>query len=144
MICPYQAYWEPSNSQVYFPVSKSWLAGVQDLHGPGQMRFPRQGFFKSSVNEGPPCKKIGAKRSLPWVTQAIERLICKRDSLYQKQKSSKRSNDKKHFVNFRHLVKAKIKQAYDNYLEDVLGLRDISSFSEASQSKFSTITVFFH
>ena len=97
--------------------------------------------FKSSINEGlkkfVPVKKIGAKSSLPGVTQEIKRLILKRDYLYQKQKSSNRPNVRKHFVNFRHLVKAKIKQVYDNCLEDVLGWHDsptaASSSSEASQ-----------
>ena len=43
--------------------------------------------LKSSINEGlskfVPCKKIGSKRSLPWITQEIKRLIRKRDSLYK-------------------------------------------------------------
>ena len=66
--------------------------------------------FKSSINEGlkkfVPCKKIAVKRSLPWVTREIKRLIRKRDSLYKKLIFSKRSNIRKHFVNLRHLVKA--------------------------------------
>ena len=46
--------------------------------------------FKTSVNEGlakfVPCKKFGSKRSFPWITQEIKRLIRKRDSLYLKHK----------------------------------------------------------
>ena len=106
--------------------------------------------FKFSINEDlrdfVPCKTIGGKKSFPWVTQEIKRLIRKRDSLFQKQKSSKRPNFRKRFVNFRHLVKAKIKHAYDYYLEDVLGLHDnptdSSSSSEASESKLSTKKLF--
>ena len=81
--------------------------------------------FKSSVNEGlarfVPCKKIGSKRNLPWITQAIDRLIRKRDSLYQRYKRSSRPKHRKQFIATRHMVKARIKQAYDSYLEDLLG-----------------------
>ena len=41
--------------------------------------------FKPSVNEGlsrfVSCRKIGSKKSLPWIMQSIKRLIRKRDSL---------------------------------------------------------------
>lgn len=46
--------------------------------------------FKAALQQGisqfVPTKKLGAKKSLPWVMQEIKRLIRKRDSLYQKQK----------------------------------------------------------
>lgn len=81
--------------------------------------------FKSSLNSGiskyVPIKKLSSKRSLSWITQEIRRLIRKRDKLYQKQKSGT-SKDKYHFKQVKHLVKKKIKIAYNNYLLDILGL----------------------
>ena len=86
-----------------------------------------------------PAKKIGSKRSLPWITQAIERLIRKRDSLYQRYKRSPRPKHRKQFIETRHMVNAKIKQAYDCYLEDLLGINNpdlnISPADETGQSK---------
>ena len=38
------------------------------------------------ISQFVPIKKIGSKRSLPWNTQEINRLIRRRDSLFQKQK----------------------------------------------------------
>ena len=106
--------------------------------------------FKSSVNKGlsrfVPCKMIGSKKSLPWITQSIKRLIRKRDSLYQKHKRSSRLKDRKHFITTRHMVKAKIKQAYDRYLEDLLGISkpdlNTSPTGEAGQSKFEVKKLF--
>ena len=67
--------------------------------------------FKSSINEDlskfVPCKKIGSKRSLPWITQEIKRLIRKRDSLYQMYKRSSRPKYRKQFVTTRHTSKQK-------------------------------------
>ena len=51
-----------------------------------------------------------------------KRLAQRKDSLYQKHKRSSRPKDKKHFIITRHMVKAKIKQAYDRCLEDLLGI----------------------
>ena len=81
--------------------------------------------FKSLVNEGLSrfilCKKDWLKEKSFLITQSIKRLIRKRDSLYQKHKRSLRTQDRKHFITTWHMVKAKIKQAYDCYLEDLLG-----------------------
>ena len=95
--------------------------------------------FKSLVNEGlsrfVPCKKIGSKKSLPWIPQSIKRLIRERVSLYQKHKRSSRPKDRKHFITTRHMVKAKIKQAYGHYLEALLGIsKTISNDQELIQS----------
>ena len=106
--------------------------------------------FKSSVNEGlsrfVPCKKIGSKKSLPWITQSIKLLIRKRDSLYPKHKRSSRPKDRKYFITTLHIVKAKIKQAYDRYLQDLLGLSKLdintSPTGEAGQSKFEVKKLF--
>ena len=107
--------------------------------------------FKSSVNEDlsrfVPWKKIGSKKkSLPWITQSIKRLIRKSDSLYQKHKRSSRPKDRKHFITTRHMIKAKIKQAYDRYLEDFLGINkpdpNTSPTGEAGQSKFEVKKLF--
>ena len=106
--------------------------------------------FKSSINEGLSkfvhCKKIGSKRSLPWITQEIKRLVRKRDSLYQMYKRSWRPKYRKEFVTTRHIVKTKIKQAYNRYLEDLLGVnnpdQNISPAGETGLSKFAPKKLF--
>ena len=39
------------------------------------------------ISQFVPIKKIGSKRSLPWITQHIKRLIYTRDSLFQNHRS---------------------------------------------------------
>ena len=39
--------------------------------------------LQSGISKYIPVKKFGTKRSLPWITQEIKRLVRKRDSLYQ-------------------------------------------------------------
>ena len=39
--------------------------------------------LQTGISKYVPIKKFGTKRSLPWITQEIKRLIRKRDSLYQ-------------------------------------------------------------
>ena len=42
--------------------------------------------IQKGISQFVPVKTTGSKKSLPWLTQEIKRLIRKRDSLYQKQK----------------------------------------------------------
>ena len=79
--------------------------------------------LQKGISDFVPTKKIGAKKSLPWLTQEIKRLIRKRDSLYQKQKRGG-SRDRHHFKQVKHHVQAKIKAAYNSYIQNILGLSE--------------------
>ena len=95
--------------------------------------------FKSSLNEGltrfVPCEKIGSKGSLPWITPDP-----KKEFSLPKVQRSPRSKHRKQFIATRHMVKARIKQAYDRYLEDLFGINNpdpnISPAGETGESKF--------
>ena len=82
--------------------------------------------FKSAVNEGIskfiPIKRFGAKKSLPWITLELKRLVWKRDKLFQLQKISKKAKDRQHFKQVTQLIDTKVRSAFDNYLHDLLGL----------------------
>ena len=86
--------------------------------------------FKSVIHNGiakfVPNKILGTKKSLPWITQPIKRLIRKRNKLFHKQKSSKSPSDRHHFLRVRQHIKMKIKQSYDLYIEDILSLNSNS------------------
>ena len=87
----------------------------------------------SGIQQSIPIKKLSSKRSLPWITQEIRRLMRKRDKLYHKQKSES-NKDRCHFKQVKHLVQRKIKIALENYLADILGVgsgdgEDNSGFS---------------
>ena len=69
-----------------------------------------------------PTKLLSCKRSLPWVTQEIKRLIRKRDRLYSAWKASGDSGKRESFLALRQLTKQKIKQSYQSHLEGLLGL----------------------
>ena len=56
------------------------------------------------------------------MTQEIKRTIRKRDSLYDKYKRLRRPTDRCAFLEAKHLVKQKLKQAHDRYIEEILGL----------------------
>ena len=71
-----------------------------------------------------PSKLIRGKSSLPWITQEIKRLIRKQDSLYAKLKKSGDLDIKTKFQTVRHQLKKKIKDSYQAYLENLLGLND--------------------
>ena len=75
----------------------------------------------SGIQQFIPIKKLSSKRSLPWITQEIRRLMRKRDKLYHKQKSGS-NKDRCHFKQVKHLVQRKIKTAHENYLADILGV----------------------
>ena len=86
--------------------------------------------FKSVIHNGipkfVPSKILGTKKSLPWITQPIKRLIRKRNKLFHKQKSSKSPTDRHHFLRVKQHIKMKIRQSYDLYIEDILGLNSNS------------------
>ena len=98
--------------------------------------------FKEALNEGInkfiPNRFVGSKRHLPWITQAVKRVIRKRDHLYQKSKTSKDAKDHRAFLNSKHGVKQKLKFAHNKYLEDILGLNDqVSQDTDTRMSRFS-------
>ena len=101
--------------------------------------------FKTALQNGiskyVPIKKIGTKKSLPWITQEIKRLVRKRDSLYQKQKRGK-SKDRHHFKQVKHLVQTKIRLAYNNYLQNILGLNEEGNDTAESNSGFTSKKLF--
>ena len=101
--------------------------------------------FKTALQKGitqfVPIKKIGCKKSLPWITQEIKRLIRKRDSLYQKQKKGK-SKDRHHFKQVKHLIQNKIRLAYNNYIQNILGLSEEASDTADNTSTFAPKKLF--
>ena len=92
--------------------------------------------IQNGISEFVPIKKIGTKKSLPWLTQEIKRIIRNRDSLYQKQKRG-RSRDRHHFKQVKHLVQAKIKMAFNNDLENILGLSEGGDDTAEKNSGFT-------
>ena len=81
---------------------------------------------KSAINQDiskfVPIKRFGVKKSFPWITQEIKRLMRKRDKLFYMQRNSGKNKDRHHFKQVKHLIQNKIRTAYDNYLQDLLGL----------------------
>ena len=69
-------------------------------------------------------KLIHGKSSLPWITQEIKRLIRKRDRLYTRFKKSRDHDIRTKFQTLRQEIKKKMKDSYQVYLENLLGLTD--------------------
>ena len=71
-----------------------------------------------------PSKLIRGKSSLPWITQEMKRLIRKRDRLYTRFKNSRDHDIRTKFQTLRQEIKKKIKDSYQAYLQNLLGLTD--------------------
>ena len=81
-----------------------------------------KGALHSGIMKHVPQHTISTKPSLPWMTQEIKLTIQKRDSLYDKYKGLRRPTDRCAFLEAKQLVKQKLKQAHDRYIEEILGL----------------------
>ena len=89
-----------------------------------------------------PTKQFSGKKSLPWISQSIKRQIRKRDKLYNQQKHSKNPSIRTKFLKCKSAVKAAIKKAHLQYLENVLGISDDTNENTSVKSKFSTQILF--
>ena len=80
-------------------------------------------------------------------------MLQKRNKLFHKQKSSKSPTDRHHFLRVKQHIKMKIRQSYDLYIEDILGLNSNSdrkdqntaielTDSKKGQSQFSIKKLF--
>ena len=93
-------------------------------------------YFKSAINQGISkfvlIKRFGVKKSLPWITQEIKRLMRKRDKLFHMQRNFGKNKDRHHFKQVKHLIQTKIRTVYDNYLKDLLGLAAQNAYENPS------------
>ena len=81
-----------------------------------------------------PSKLIRGKSSLPWITQEIINVLSvKRDSLYAKFKKTGDSDIRTKFQTLRQQIKKKIKDSYQGYLENLLGLTDDDSTCDSKK-----------
>ena len=71
-----------------------------------------------------PVKVLRGRKNLPWVTSEIKRMMNKRDLLYQVQKSGN-EHDRALFQKADYEVDCKLKTAYNNYLNSLVGHDDI-------------------
>lgn len=99
--------------------------------------------FKNTIEVGiakfVPVKKISCKKSLPWITKSIKKLIRKRDKLYTRLKKCRSDSLlRSHFKNIKNQIKHDIKHSYASYLEHILDIADSESDQPGYQSKFST------
>ena len=82
--------------------------------------------FTSKLNELVdkfiPTKKASNRNKLPWVNQQLKNLIRRRDRAFRKYKKTQNPSDRKSFLDLKHLVKKKIKEAYHHYLEEILNV----------------------
>ena len=82
--------------------------------------------FKSAINQCiskfVPIKRFEVKKGLPWITQEIKQRMRKRNILFRVQRDYGKNKDRHHFKQVKHLIQTKIRTAYENYLQDLLGL----------------------
>lgn len=71
-----------------------------------------------------PSKQSSIRNHLPWVNQDIKKLIRRRNRAFTKVKKTSSSSDRKKFLDLKHLVRKKVKEAYNQYLEHILNLNN--------------------
>ena len=71
-----------------------------------------------------PSKQSSVRDHLPWVNQDIKKLIRRRNRAFKKVKKTSSSSDRKKFLDLKHLVRKKVKEAYNQYLEHILNLNN--------------------
>ena len=60
-----------------------------------------------------PSKQSSVRDHLPWVNQDIKKLIRRRNRAFKKVKKTSSFSDRKKFLDLKHLVRKKVKEAYN-------------------------------
>jgi hypothetical protein len=79
------------------------------------------------INKHVPTKQSSHRDHLPWVNQHIKRLIRRRNRAFKRQRKTNQPSDRQKFLNLKHLVRMKIKEAYTQYLENMLEINTDAS-----------------
>ncbi|WAR07637.1 hypothetical protein MAR_017595 [Mya arenaria] len=74
-----------------------------------------------------PSQLSSSRNNLPWVNQTLKRFARKSDRAYRKQRKSGKAEDRKRFLDLKHILRKSIKVSYQSYLKDIL---DIASNDE--------------
>ena len=83
-----------------------------------------------------PHKTIrGDKKPKPWINRSIRALHRKRDKLFKKQRSSKRSKDISNYKTMKARVQKAERQAYWNYLDKMLDFGDPETEHQSGKMK---------
>ena len=69
-----------------------------------------------------PSKQSSVRNHLPWVNQDIKKLIRRRNRAFKRVKNTSSSSDRKKFLDLKHLVRKKVKEAHTQYLESILNI----------------------
>ena len=69
-----------------------------------------------------PSKAIKGKPSLPWISREIKKLIDKRNKFYKSYRKTGNSQLREKYVSLRHVIKKRIKDSHEAYLEGLLGM----------------------
>ena len=76
--------------------------------------------LQERINNHIPQKIAKAKDKFPWITKEIKQMIKRRDRMYKINKKSNHQGDINMFKKEKQLVQRKMRQAYWNYIEEVI------------------------
>lgn len=91
----------------------------------------------ASVDKFIPHVITKGKRHLPWVSNSIKRLMCKRDRYFKRAKRSKCQKHWDAYKKLRNFTQSRIRSAHNRYVGDILGgiVLDNNSSSRSSVKK---------
>ncbi|PIK47611.1 putative RNA-directed DNA polymerase from mobile element jockey-like [Apostichopus japonicus] len=78
-------------------------------------------FLDSTVKRNIPSKMSSGRKSLPWVSTHIQRLIRRRDRLHSLYKRTRKTNIYDKWVEMRSRIKKEIRASHTNFVNGILG-----------------------
>ena len=97
--------------------------------------------LQESINNRIPQKIAKAKDKFPWITKEKNQMIKGRDRMYKRKKKSNHQGDINKFKKEKQLVQRKMRQAYWNYIEEVISIEhDQEQNNRTNMKKFWTYT----
>ena len=81
--------------------------------------------LQESINNHVPQKIAKSKDEFQWITKEIKQMIRRRDRMYKRKNKSNHQDDINKFKKVKQLVQRKMRQAYWNYIEEVISIEHV-------------------
>ena len=94
--------------------------------------------LQTSLQSRIPHRKTRSKDGYPWIGPELKKLIRKQHSLYKLKKKTDDLNHKQRYLEIKHLVQRRTRQAYWNYVEHIVTRPQVKETEYTSMKRFWT------
>ena len=91
--------------------------------------------LQESINNHVPQKIAKSKDKFPWITKEIKQMIRRRDRMYKRKKKIQPSGRYQQVKKLKQLVQRKMRQAYWNYIEEVISIEHVPEQNNRTNTK---------